>query len=44
MEVSRELPTELSICKRYKLFSEVGYVCIRKSSSKQVTDTEVNEG
>jgi hypothetical protein len=44
MEVSRELPTKLSICKWYKLFSEAGYVCIRKSSSKQVIDTEANEG
>lgn len=44
MEVSRELPPKLFICKWYKLFSEAGYVCIRKSSSRQVTDTEANEG
>jgi hypothetical protein len=44
MEVSLEWPTKLSICKWYKLFSEAGCVCVRKSSGKQVTDTEVNEG
>jgi hypothetical protein len=44
MEVSKELPTKMSICKWYKLFSEDGYVCVRKSLSKrQVADTKVNE-